>query len=87
MLPSERLRVPILHVQSSYVVSRTKEFFVTILHPVPKFCRPSFRENKPKTLVFQSLITSVLGLFSRKAGSINSGTGVEKGNQSNLLSV
>jgi hypothetical protein len=31
------------------------------------FNRPSFRENKPKTLV-QSLNTSVLSLFSRKLG-------------------
>jgi len=40
-------------------------------------CRPSFRENKPKTLVFNDWIvnTSVLGLFSRKRGSTNSGTG------------
>jgi hypothetical protein len=38
--------------------------------------RPSFGENKPKTLVFNDLIrVFVLSLFSRKRGSINSGTG------------
>jgi hypothetical protein len=30
--------------------------------------RPSFHKNKPKTLVFESLKTSALGLFSRKLG-------------------
>jgi hypothetical protein len=36
--------------------------------PVPEFIDPRFRENKPKTLVFSHLKTSVLGLFSRKPG-------------------
>ncbi len=36
--------------------------------------RPSFRENKPKNARFQWLNTSVLSLFSRKRGSINSGS-------------
>jgi hypothetical protein len=47
---------------------------VTFLHSSARICRPSFHENKPKTLVF-SHTNKRFGLVFAKTGSIISGTG------------
>ncbi len=45
-------------------------------HISARICRASFRENKPKTLVFQWLENERFGLVFAKTGSINSATEV-----------